>query len=107
VDLTFELPGRLPSSVEVTAYFAVSEALANAAKHSRADRCRVSGRLRHDVLVMEVHDDGRGGADPAGGTGLTGLADRVAAVDGRMLLSSPAGGPTLLRVEIPCVPCGS
>lgn len=107
VDLAFELPGRLPSSVEVAAYFAVSEALANAAKHSGAERCRVSGRLRRGVLVMEVYDDGRGGADPAGGTGLTGLADRVAAVDGRMLLSSPAGGPTLLRVEIPCVPCGS
>ena len=51
---------------------------------------------------MEVDDDGRGGADPARGTGLTGLADRVAAVDGRLLLSSPAGGPTLVRVELPC-----
>jgi hypothetical protein len=69
VDLALELPGRFPSSVEVTAYFAVSEALANAAKHSGADRCRVSGRLRHGVLVMEVYDDGRGGADPARGTG--------------------------------------
>jgi signal transduction histidine kinase len=52
--------------------------------------------------VMEVRDDGRGGADPAAGTGLTGLADRVAAVNGRLLLSSPPGGPTLVRVELPC-----
>jgi signal transduction histidine kinase len=54
------------------------------------------------VLVVEVSDDGQGGADPARGSGLTGMADRVAVADGRMLLSSPPGGPTLLRVELPC-----
>ncbi|WP_406299808.1 sensor histidine kinase [Embleya sp. NBC_00888] len=96
---------RLPASVEVAAYFAVCEALANAARHSGAERCRVHGRIQDEVLVLEVADDGRGGADPAAGSGLTGLADRVAAVDGRMLLSSPIGGPTLVRVEIPCGVC--
>ncbi|MEU3599031.1 histidine kinase [Streptomyces sp. NPDC006798] len=101
VDLELRLAGRLPSSVEVAAYYAVSEALTNAARHSGAARCRVGGALTGGTLVVEVSDDGRGGADPGGGTGLTGLADRVAAVDGRMLLSSPPGGPTRLRVEIP------
>jgi signal transduction histidine kinase len=59
--------------------------------------------------VLEIGDDGHGGADPAGGSGLTGLADRVSVLDGRLSLSSPPGGPTLLRVEIPCRPtdpCG-
>jgi signal transduction histidine kinase len=98
------LPRRLPPGVEVAAYFAACEALANLAKHSRASRASVWGRLVDGVLVLEVRDDGAGGADPAGGTGLTGLADRVAVVDGRLLLSSPPGGPTLVRVEIPCPP---
>jgi signal transduction histidine kinase len=98
------LPRRLPPGVEVAAYFAVCEALANLAKHSRATRASVWGRLLDGVLVLEVRDDGAGGADPVGGTGLTGLADRVAVVDGRLLLSSPPGGPTLVRVEIPCLP---
>ncbi|HET9560119.1 MAG TPA: sensor histidine kinase, partial [Actinomycetota bacterium] len=103
------LPRRLPAGIEAAAYFAVCEALANVAKHSRASRASVRGRLVDDVVVLEVTDDGVGGADPAGGTGLAGLADRVAVVDGRLLLSSPAGGPTLVRVEIPCgqtVPSG-
>jgi signal transduction histidine kinase len=103
------LPRRLPAAVEVAAYFAVCEALANIAKHSRASRASVRGRLVEGVLVVEVQDDGAGGADPAAGSGLTGLADRISVVDGRLLLSSPAGGPTLIRVEIPCaqtVPSG-
>jgi signal transduction histidine kinase len=107
VDVT--LPRRLPAAVEVAAYFAVCEALANIAKHSRASRASVRGRLVEGVLVVEVQDDGVGGADPAAGSGLTGLADRISVVDGRLLLSSPAGGPTLMRVEIPCaqtVPSG-
>jgi signal transduction histidine kinase len=102
VDVDVALPRRLPGTVEVTAYFAVCEALANVAKHSRATRASVRGRLMDDVLVVEVHDDGVGGADPAAGGGLTGLADRIAVVDGRLLLSSPPGGPTLLRMELPC-----
>ncbi|MFI5805235.1 sensor histidine kinase [Streptomyces sp. NPDC051561] len=101
VDTDLHLPYRLPESVEVAAYFAVCEALTNTARHSAATRVRVFGHLTSGTLRIEVYDDGRGGADPAAGSGLTGLADRVAAVDGRMLVSSPAGGPTLLRVEIP------
>jgi signal transduction histidine kinase len=109
VDVDVVLPRRLPAGIEVAAYFAVCEALANVAKHSRADRASVSGRLVKDVLTLEVRDDGVGGADPAAGSGLAGLADRIAVVDGRLLLSSPVGGPTLLRMEIPCaqtVPSG-
>jgi signal transduction histidine kinase len=103
VDVDVVLPRRLPAGIEVAAYFAVCEALGNIAKHSRASRASVRGRLVADVLVLEVRDDGVGGADPAAGSGLAGLADRIAVVDGRLLLSSPVGGPTLLRVEIPCL----
>jgi signal transduction histidine kinase len=103
VDVDMALPWRLPGAIEVAAYFAVCEALANVARHSRASRASVRGRLVDDVLVVEVCDDGVGGADPAAGSGLAGLADRIAVVEGRLLLSSPAGGPTVLRVEIPCV----
>jgi signal transduction histidine kinase len=102
VSVDLSLPGRLPSPVELTAYFVVCEALANIAKHSRASRAGVRGRVADDRLVIEVRDDGVGGADPALGTGLAGLADRIAVADGRLLLSSPAGGPTLLRMELPC-----
>ncbi|WP_246267332.1 sensor histidine kinase [Nonomuraea typhae] len=102
VEVEAGLEGRFPAAVEVAAYYAVSEALANVAKHSRADRAWVRGRLSDGVLRVEVRDDGRGGADPAGGTGLVGLSDRLAVVGGRMSVSSPVGGPTLIRVEIPC-----
>ncbi|GAB4052803.1 sensor histidine kinase [Catellatospora paridis] len=95
---------RYPSRVENTAYFAASEALGNVAKHAGAASAAVRLARHGDTLVVEVRDEGRGGADPARGTGLTGLADRVAAVGGRLLLSSPAGGPTLVRVELPCLP---
>ncbi|GLX00779.1 histidine kinase [Microtetraspora sp. NBRC 16547] len=103
VDVDVSLPRRPPEAVEVAVYYVVSEALTNIAKHSRASRARVNGRLVDDVLVVEIRDDGIGGADPLGGTGLTGLADRVAVADGRLSLSSPVGGPTTIRVEIPCV----
>ncbi len=93
---------RPPEQVETTAYFAASEALGNVAKHAGATRADVRVAWSGDLLTLEVRDDGRGGADPATGTGLTGLADRVAAVGGRLLLSSPAGGGTLVRVELPC-----
>jgi signal transduction histidine kinase len=93
---------RLPESVEVAAYYAVCEALANIAKHSQASQAQVRGRRVGDQVVLEVRDDGRGGADPSAGTGLVGLADRIAVVDGRLFLSSPPGGPTVVRVEIPC-----
>lgn len=94
--------GRLPERVETTAYFAAAEALGNVARHAGSTRADVTFDRTGRLLVLEVRDDGRGGADPATGTGLTGLADRVAAVGGRLLLSSPAGGPTLVRVELPC-----
>jgi signal transduction histidine kinase len=96
------LSGRLPGQAENTAYFAAAEALTNVAKHSGASSASVTARAAGGILVLEVRDDGRGGADPATGSGLTGLADRVAVAGGRMLLSSPPGGPTVLRVEIPC-----
>nr|WP_246425543.1 sensor histidine kinase [Streptomonospora nanhaiensis] len=101
-----DLAGRCPAHIEGTAYFVVSEALANVAKHSGADAAEVTARCHGGRLVVEVRDDGAGGADPRAGTGLTGLADRVAVMDGRMLVSSPPGGPTLLRVELPCLPRG-
>ncbi|GAA3310785.1 hypothetical protein GCM10020295_78770 [Streptomyces cinereospinus] len=102
VDVDLELPARPAPAVESAAYFVVCEALANVAKHSRAGRARVSGGHRDGRLFLEVRDDGRGGADPSAGSGLTGLADRVSVLDGRLALTSPPGGPTLLRVEFPC-----
>ena len=102
VAVTSTLTARPPTRVETAAYFMVAEALTNVAKHSTATRASVGVRLQGHLLVVEVTDNGRGGADPRGGTGLTGLADRAAASDGRMLLSSPVGGPTVLRLELPC-----
>lgn len=102
VDVDVELPRRLSQPVELTAHFVVSEALTNVARHSQALSVTVHVRLHVDTLVLEVRDDGIGGADLALGTGLAGLADRVAVTGGRMLLSSPPGGPTLIRVEMPC-----
>ncbi len=102
IDMRIRLPDRLPPTVEVTAYFVVVEALTNVAKHSGAQRASVTAEvLNARLLVVEVRDDGLGGADPAAGSGLIGLADRVAAVEGTVAISSPPGGPTLLRVEIP------
>lgn len=96
------LTGRLPSHVEGTAYFVTAEALTNVAKHSGATMATISLRPAVDTLVLDITDDGRGGVDPSRGTGLTGLADRVAVMAGKILISSPVGGPTLLRVELPC-----
>jgi signal transduction histidine kinase len=94
--------GRLPGPVESAAYFVVAEALTNAAKHAGAAEIGVRITRHRDLLVVEVIDDGAGGADPAKGTGLRGLADRVAAVDGRLTVTSPSGGPTVIRAELPC-----
>jgi signal transduction histidine kinase len=99
VDVT---AGRLPGPVESAAYFVVAEALANAAKHAVASEIGVRITRHRDLLIVEVIDDGVGGADPARGTGLRGLADRVAAVDGHLAITSPAGGPTVIRAELPC-----
>lgn len=102
VTVTSSLLARLPVRVETAVYFMVAEALTNVAKHSEATRASIDVRLQGHLLIVEVTDDGHGGADPRAGTGLTGLADRAAASDGRMLLSSPTGGPTVLRLELPC-----
>lgn len=92
---------RLPPAVESAAYFVVAEALANAGKH--ADPTRIDVRLERNggVLSVEVTDDGRGGADPDG-AGLRGLRQRVEALDGTLRVASPAGGPTIVRAEMPC-----
>jgi signal transduction histidine kinase len=102
VTVDIRLPRRLPLSVETTAYFVIAEALTNAVKHSKATRVEVHARLHTDLLALSVSDDGIGGAAPDAGTGLIGLADRIAAADGRLRISSPPGGPTLLHVELPC-----
>ena len=97
-----DIVSRPPERIETTAYFAASEALGNVAKHAGASSADLRMSWEGEKLVLEVRDDGHGGADPAAGTGLTGLADRVAAVGGRLLLASPEGGGTLVRVELPC-----
>jgi signal transduction histidine kinase len=92
----------LSASVETVAYFVVSEALANVVKHSGAKQAAVDVSRQDDQLLIRVSDDGVGGADARGGTGLTGLAQRVASVDGRLRITSPGGGPTVLTAELPC-----
>ncbi len=93
---------RPSATVEAVAYFVVSEALTNVAKHAQAQSVDIDVRRRGDLLLVEVRDDGLGGADPAGGTGLRGLAQRVRSVDGRWSVESPPGGPTVIRAELPC-----
>jgi signal transduction histidine kinase len=100
--LDLALPERLPSTVESTAYFVVAEALTNAAKHAGATVIAVTGTIVDNRLVVRVRDNGGGGADPARGSGLAGLADRVAALDGTLTITSPPGGPTILHLELPC-----
>jgi signal transduction histidine kinase len=101
--VTVDLPAeRLPAPVESAAYFVTAEALTNAVKHASATAVAVTGRVDRGSLVVEITDDGRGGADPSAGTGLAGLGDRVAALSGTLHLSSPLGGPTVLRLEVPC-----
>jgi signal transduction histidine kinase len=92
---------RPPASVEAIAYFVVAEALTNVAKHSRATAAEVSVGRHGDVLSVAISDDGTGGADPRG-QGLSGLADRVAGVDGRLIVHSPPGGGTVIRAELRC-----
>jgi signal transduction histidine kinase len=106
VPVTIDAGGdeRLPRPVKVAAYFVVSEALANVAKYARATEATVMVRHLGGHVTVEVADDGVGGADAANGSGLRGLADRVGALDGTLLLESPAGRGTRLRVEIPCEP---
>jgi signal transduction histidine kinase len=93
---------RLDAPVESTAYFVVAEALTNVARYSQASHAEVEIGRANGTLVVEVRDDGVGGADPGRGSGLRGLADRVAAVDGRLVVKSEPGGGTTVHAEIPC-----
>jgi PAS domain S-box-containing protein len=102
VDLCASLDDRLPAPVEAAAYYIVAEALTNASKHAGAERVRVDVRLHDGVALVEVADDGVGGADRGGGSGLRGLGDRVDALGGELELESPAGAGTLLRARLPC-----
>ncbi|THV30199.1 sensor histidine kinase [Glycomyces paridis] len=102
VRLRVDMDRRAARDVEAVAYFVVSEALTNAARHSGAQTAAVDVTCRGDRLHLRITDDGRGGADPHGGTGLRGLADRVRSVDGDFHLTSPLGGPTTIEAELPC-----
>ena len=101
VELDTRLETRLPESVEVTAYFVASEALANVAKHAQASLARVEVRVDGDALHLSIEDDGVGGANPARGSGLVGLTDRVEALGGTLTIRSPEGDGTTMRVELP------
>ena len=93
--------GRLPAGVEATAYFVIAEALTNVAKHARAGHAEVTARIEHGTLQVYVRDDGVGGARRGGGSGLIGLADRLAALDGELRVNSPADSGTLVTAAIP------
>ncbi|MHC1557993.1 sensor histidine kinase [Actinomycetospora sp. C-140] len=101
VTLHVAVPARLPAAVETTAYYVVTEALTNVAKHADASQATVTAVVDDDRLVVSVADDGRGGAHSGKGHGLAGLADRVATVDGTLAITSPAGGPTVLTASLP------
>jgi signal transduction histidine kinase len=103
VRLTVDLPRRPPATIEAVAYFVVSEGLTNITKHAQASQAEVVVQRAGDRLHVIVSDDGVGGADPARGTGLAGLAQRAASVDGTLEIASPPGGPTLITVDLPCV----
>ena len=94
--------GRLPEPVEVAAYFVVAEALTNVAKYARATEANVALHRIDGRVTVDVTDDGIGGADAANGSGLRGIADRIAALDGTLSVESPPGHGTHLHVEIPC-----
>jgi signal transduction histidine kinase len=101
VELDVRIETQLPEPVEVAAYYVVSEALTNAAKHARASVARIAVEVSHGVLELEIRDDGAGGADPARGSGLIGLTDRVDALGGTIEVTSPVGQGTTVRVTLP------
>jgi signal transduction histidine kinase len=94
--------GRLPPPVEAAAYYVVAESLTNVAKYAEASSARVRVEQQDGHAIVEVEDDGVGGVDITRGSGLRGLADRVEALDGRLIVSSEAGQGTRIRAEIPC-----
>jgi signal transduction histidine kinase len=100
--VAYEPPARLPEQVELAAYFVASEALANVAKYAEATMASVRVSRRNGVALVEIADDGVGGADQSAGTGLHGLADRVAALDGTLRILSPPGVGTVVTAELPC-----
>jgi signal transduction histidine kinase len=102
VELNRDARERLPESIELAAYFVVSEALTNVAKYADATHAQVNVARRNGKLLIEVTDDGVGGADPGNGTGLRGLADRLAVIEGRLEVDSPPGAGTTIRARIPC-----
>jgi signal transduction histidine kinase len=104
VEARCDLPERPAPAIETIAYFCAAELLANAAKHSRATLVTISAAGRDGMLLLEVGDDGLGGADPARGSGLSGLAQRVRTVDGRLEIASPPGGPTRITIQLPLRP---
>jgi signal transduction histidine kinase len=100
-ELAVTVPVRPTPAIETIAYFCAAELLANAAKHSQATTIKIFITERAGLLALRITDDGRGGADPSRGSGLSGLAQRVAVVDGRLDIASPPGGPTRVTVELP------
>ena len=102
VEVELDLPDRPPPQVEVAAYYLIAEGLTNVAKYAEAKSATVAVNRDNGALIVEITDDGKGGADPANGSGLRGLADRVEALDGRLKVWSPPAGGTRLRAEIPC-----
>jgi len=100
-ELAVSVPVRPTPAIETIAYFCAAELLANAAKHSQANKIKIFITERAGLLVLQVTDDGVGGAEPSRGSGLSGLAQRVAVVDGRLDMASPPGGPTRITVELP------
>jgi signal transduction histidine kinase len=107
VEVHVAIEPRPPAAVESTAYFIVGECLTNVAKHSGATEAKVNAwreeRPTGDLVVVEITDDGHGGASMRAGGGLSGLADRAATIDGVMTVVSPVGGPTVIRADLPCV----
>jgi signal transduction histidine kinase len=102
VNIDIDLPERPPETVETTAYYIIAESLTNVAKHSQATEARVMVRMENGNLLIEIEDDGKGGAVPAPASGLSGLQDRAAALDGRLTITSPPGGPTRISARLPC-----
>jgi signal transduction histidine kinase len=101
VNLAVDLPERPAPPVETAAYYVVAESLANTGKHAAAEQVDIAVHRDGEMIVVEVVDDGAGGADP-GGNGLRGLARRVAALDGTLTVTSPKGGPTTIKAVMPC-----